>query len=567
MHPIVKPIFYLMNQLGYSGKFILLCSVFAIPLAIFAIQLANSYHQRTEQAEITRNGLAYIQKTTLLISELETLRDLKVITAWRAYPAFEARYDEIRAKVLEKIDALASQTTGNTNVTFLSDLKRIIETDDMARGTESASIDAVFEDAQQVLEKVYNWRAKLSYSVISQSHKNPSILSIINLINDMDAYTEVLGEARAYGSLYLTQQFIDSHGVEVLEKLYLRLSQLADLTEIKDSEYHPFFSEYPVARLHNVKNVLLQARELLYQKLIVASGPQSSPQLYFDSLSENLNAVYTYKETLFGLSGKIVEQDYNRSVEQLGAFYFSALFIVLLLTYLVIGLYYSVTISIRQLLRAAKAFSAGDYDKPVKIVSNDELTAIAEAMDIMRINIKEREEKLALMSQTDGLTKLSNRKFFDNALQMGLANSRRHMTPLSLVMMDIDHFKKVNDDYGHMAGDACLIRIAELMKNQYQRQTDVIARYGGEEFIAILYGLNLEDAVKQTEKLRQKIENTTIHSDAEHFKVTASFGITSLTPPQDAQGNDLIAMADALLYQSKDNGRNQISAKEYQTSI
>src|SRR5690606_21394158 len=162
----------------------------------------------------------------------------------------------------------------------------------------------------------------------------------------------------------------------------------------------------------------------------------------FDSLTVSLNTIFAYKQSLIDLSASIVEQDYNNSVEQLGAFYLSALFIVLLLTYLVFGLYYSVSITIRELLKAAKAFSAGNYDRAVKIVSNDELTAVAEAMDIMRINIKEREEKLALISQTDGLTQLSNRKFFDQALQISLANSRRNLTPLSLVMMDIDHFKK-----------------------------------------------------------------------------------------------------------------------------
>ena len=566
MHPIVKPIFYLMNQLGYSGKFILLCSVFAIPLALFALQSASSYHQRTQQAEITRDGLAYIQKTTQFINELETLRDLKVITSWRAHPSFEARYTDTRSLVLEKIDTLVQQTSETASLHFLNELKHTIENDDMARGTESASIDVVYEDAQQVLDKVYNWRAKLSYSFISQSDKNPYILSIVNLLNDMDNYTEVIGEARAYGSLYLAQQFIDSHGTEVLEKVYLRLSQLADITDIKDSEYHPFFSVYPEAKLYQVKTGLLQGREILYQQLIMAEAPNSDPQVYFDSVSASLNTVYAYKESLLNLSREIVEQDYNRSVEQLGAFYLSALFIMLLLSYLIIGLYYSVSISIRQLLRAAKALSAGNYDKPVTIVSNDELTAVAEAMDIMRISIKEREEKLALISQTDGLTQLSNRKFFDNTLQMSLANSRRNLTPLSLVMIDIDHFKKVNDDYGHMAGDTCLIKIAELMKQQYQRQTDVVARYGGEEFIAILYGQSLEEAIHQSEKLRQEIENTSIHSDGECFKVTASFGITALTPPEEAKGSELIALADALLYQSKDNGRNRISAKEYRAS-
>jgi diguanylate cyclase (GGDEF)-like protein len=217
------------------------------------------------------------------------------------------------------------------------------------------------------------------------------------------------------------------------------------------------------------------------------------------------------------------------------------------------------------LLRSAAFFAAGKYDKPVKIISHDELTAVAEAMDSMRINIKEREEKLALMSQTDGLTKLSNRKFFDQALQISLANSRRNLTPLTIVMMDIDFFKKVNDKYGHLAGDDCLIKIASLMKDQFKRQTDVVARYGGEEFIAILYGQDMEDAKIHTEKLRTKIESTTIISGEHSFHVTASFGLASLVPPEEATPSEIVALADALLYQSKDNGRNRISTEYFST--
>jgi diguanylate cyclase (GGDEF)-like protein len=185
----------------------------------------------------------------------------------------------------------------------------------------------------------------------------------------------------------------------------------------------------------------------------------------------------------------------------------------------------------------------------------------------MRINIKEREEKLALISQTDGLTQLSNRKFFDQALQISLANSRRNMTPLTIVMMDIDFFKKVNDKYGHLSGDDCLIKIAKLMQAQFKRQTDVVARYGGEEFIAILYGQDLEEAIFQTEKLRSLIENTTMVSGQHSFRITASFGLASLMPPEEAEAQDLIALADTLLYKSKDKGRNRLSSEHYSKQI
>lgn len=541
----------------------LICSVFAIPLAFFTIQLAQSYHLQAKQAQITKDGLIYIQKTSLLMQELETLRDLDVITSWKADSNFASLFEKSKNEALDHINKLISFTEDKNNQVFLEDLKYQVTSDEMAKGTESNSIDAVYDDAQLLLDSLHNWRAKLSYSFISFSKNNSHILSIINLFNETDTFTRTLGEARSYGSLYLTQQFIDSHGVEVIEHTYQHLSQLIELIDLKDSEYQPFFIAYPEANLSPIKEGLIAGREALYQQLIVAPSPISDPLEYFNSLSDSYHKIYSYSHFLFNLSTDIVESDYSNSIKQLWTFYLSALFIGLLLIYLVIGLYFSISVTIRELRRSAAYFSAGKYDKPVKIIAHDELTSVAEAMDIMRVNIKEREEKLALLSQTDGLTKLSNRKFFDQALRISLANSRRNLTPVSIVMMDIDFFKKVNDQYGHLAGDECLIKIAQLMKSHFKRQTDVVARYGGEEFIAILYGQELEEALQQTEKLRAQIENTLIQTSEGNFNVTASFGLTCLKPPIEAETQDLIALADALLYQSKDNGRNRVSSKYY----
>ncbi|WP_156490194.1 GGDEF domain-containing protein, partial [Oleiphilus sp. HI0086] len=199
-----------------------------------------------------------------------------------------------------------------------------------------------------------------------------------------------------------------------------------------------------------------------------------------------------------------------------------------------------------------------NYDQAIEIGTHDELLTVARAMEHMRLSIKEREERLELMSQIDGLTQLYNRPFFDQAMDISLANSRRNMTPLTLVMMDIDHFKKVNDTYGHQAGDECLKLIARLMKKQYQRQTDIVARYGGEEFIAILYGQTQEEALLQTEKLRRAIEDANMTYQGKTIPMTASFGLASMAPPEWQKGESLVGFADSALYQAKESGRNRI---------
>ena len=189
------------------------------------------------------------------------------------------------------------------------------------------------------------------------------------------------------------------------------------------------------------------------------------------------------------------------------------------------------------------------------------LVLFASAMENMRLSIQEREARLELMSQTDGLTKLHNRPFFDKAMEISLANSRRNLTQLTLVMIDIDHFKSINDAYGHQAGDLCLQKIAGLLRGQYKRSTDVVARYGGEEFIAILYGQSLDEAFEQTEKLRQAIEAETIHHAGNEIKLTASFGLATMVPPAAIDSLDLIGMADAALYKAKDEGRKLLACR------
>jgi len=123
-------------------------------------------------------------------------------------------------------------------------------------------------------------------------------------------------------------------------------------------------------------------------------------------------------------------------------------------------------------------------------------------------------------------------------------------------MMDIDKFKNINDQYGHQTGDDCLRQVAEMFSEQFQRKTDIVARYGGEEFIAILYGSTMEETLKQTESLRERIEKQKIQTCDKPLSVTASFGIASLTPPESSNEIDLLSLADEMLYEAKQSGRN-----------
>jgi diguanylate cyclase (GGDEF)-like protein len=162
-------------------------------------------------------------------------------------------------------------------------------------------------------------------------------------------------------------------------------------------------------------------------------------------------------------------------------------------------------------------------------------------------------EKLKNAALIDSLTGCYNRREFVNQLKRNIAGSARHKNDLSLFILDLDHFKKVNDTYGHLAGDKVLKTISSLLKKN-MRTNDIFARYGGEEFIAILPDTDKQKAMELADRLRSKIENKIIAFKDDTIKVTASFGVAQMD--QCAEMEKIIQDADTMLYKAKLAGRN-----------
>ena len=160
-------------------------------------------------------------------------------------------------------------------------------------------------------------------------------------------------------------------------------------------------------------------------------------------------------------------------------------------------------------------------------------------------------------SVTDALTGAHNREHFDTQLRAELSYARRHNTDVSLVIFDADHFKKVNDTYGHQVGDAVLMQIANVVRGTV-RSEDVFARYGGEEFALVLRGIDVEGACAVADRLRERIAALSINSERGQLKVTVSAGCASLSTSEDKTPEGLIAMADRRLYGAKHAGRNRV---------
>ena len=160
-------------------------------------------------------------------------------------------------------------------------------------------------------------------------------------------------------------------------------------------------------------------------------------------------------------------------------------------------------------------------------------------------------------SVTDALTGAHNREHFDTQLRAELSYARRHNTDVSLVIFDADHFKKVNDTYGHQVGDAVLMQIANVVRGTV-RSEDVFARYGGEEFALVLRGIDIEGCGAVADRLRERIAALKIQTDRGPLSVTVSAGCTSLTTTAEKTPEGMIAAADRRLYGAKHAGRNRV---------
>ncbi|MFD0672867.1 diguanylate cyclase [Cohnella sp. GCM10027633] len=184
--------------------------------------------------------------------------------------------------------------------------------------------------------------------------------------------------------------------------------------------------------------------------------------------------------------------------------------------------------------------------------ANMRLEALHEEYERKQRELMNVNHMLETMALTDPLTGLYNRRYFQESLLANIAMFHRSQAPFSLIILDIDRFKSINDTYGHPVGDIVLKQLGQLLKSK-ARESDVVARYGGEEFVLLLPQANWDNAVAIAERYRASIEATPLAD----LRVTASFGVATMTPGYTDE--TLIGQADQALYRSKENGRNRVT--------
>ena len=165
-------------------------------------------------------------------------------------------------------------------------------------------------------------------------------------------------------------------------------------------------------------------------------------------------------------------------------------------------------------------------------------------------------EEIYRLTTIDGLTQVYNKRYFLETIEREMGRAQRYRREMSLIMFDIDHFKKVNDTYGHLAGDYVLKQLAAVIKSRIRRE-DIMARYGGEEFTIILPEIDGYNALQFAEKIRRLTEKSIFRFEDTEMPITISIGVAALTAEM-TESNDLVKVADERLYEAKHKGRNRV---------
>lgn len=295
------------------------------------------------------------------------------------------------------------------------------------------------------------------------------------------------------------------------------------------------------------------------------NGEQPTTQMILDGkmvLDDFRQKVVSYSEKIEEQRSIVRNKMQTRINFTLAGLFIISIGIIFLNLFINFRILKSVIQPIIELSCCVESYKKYDFSKEIPTYrKKDELFELIQNVDIMRNELSHSISSLESKVNYDELTGLYNRRYFNEFIIKEWENAKVNSENFSLIIFDIDHYKKFNDTYGHLAGDDCLKSISHCLQDLNLPPRNFVARYGGEEFCVLLLQRTEQEAVAIAEEIRKAVLGLKIphRTSPTNENVTVSLGVSTIIPTGELQPNDIISMADTALYQSKHNGRNQVT--------
>lgn len=563
---VVDTFFYpaaaLMSRLTYVRKFALATALFAVPLLLIAVESIVGHYQKIDSLDVKYQAIERLRDFNAVSQTIGQIRDDSVSVVFKPQSADASSLEQDKATVTEQlreVAALPPASRSNLLKLAIGNLETAVSRVSISASTEGDSIYSIFNDLNSFSDQAHKINVLMLTETGVLNDEDALTLSIVSLLlNDFNVPIENMGRARAFGAFFLDKGFIGSRGVLALTDVSKNLD-VSYVTLKQKLEY--LFQRFASADTDHAVDVALlgaipQLLTLLQDSIILDPELAGNERDYRQQTSEQINRLFQLKDQLmqFLLTryqqriADLKQQQWERSL-YIGILVFGCL-------YLFVGLFISVESSLNQLIHAARRVAEGDLSTGVALNTRDELSQLARVFEDMRQQLKQRQEELLKLTITDGLTRLYNRKHFNEYLAEHLYLAQRGQHEVGLLLIDIDFFKRLNDMYGHQAGDLCLVEMGKILQQSLERKTDAAFRFGGEEFAIVLPHTSVSGTLVMAKKVWSAIRASSLNYNDEIIGFTASIGVTSTDSLQSYDSDVLVRNADLALYKAKGKGRD-----------
>jgi len=526
-------------RLSIRARLMLLALLAVVPLTLDRVRLLEA--SRTERTEMAANE-------ALELAKRGAAAQLEMINSTRAVLEVVARGYITLARNGQSCDQFLAGFT--IDVPWIRALSVVGANDRITCSTRSNAVGLNVGDRPYVQEARRSWGFVLSDYLVERSTNQPAVVAAYPTMGKDESIDAIIVAPVDLQWIGRLSGLIAARPGAIAMLLDRNGTVLAEFPE--RTERGRNYAEHPLFR-----DIFAH-----FDSTVTAPGFDGMRRIYAHSSLAGTNA-----RLLVGLDEAEVLRRIDREI---GIAYLQlALFGMLTLLAAWFGGERLIVEPIRALARTAARIGRGDLDaRPNREKLAPEFTPLAAALTDMAIKLAERERELRTVNRNlealasiDSLSGLANRRSFDARFEAEWQRAATLGRPISLVMIDVDHFKLFNDNYGHLEGDECLRAIGETLAASASHKADFAARYGGEEFVLLLPDTSLAAALDIAERVRAAVAKLAIdHDFAPCGHVTISIGVASLTPTGSQGRQALIEAADAGLYAAKRNGRNQVWA-------